>query len=521
MAEVKAINGQAVIDYMARDFDSLLLSMRNLIPALLPEWKEYESEADFGNVLLQLFAHMGDIMAYYQDRIANESFLGTAGERRAVIEHLRLIGYRLATAAPASAMLELTVSQDFTGTLTVSRGDAFAVKSGKDSPSVRFEYNGEQDLVIDFNTIAPTGGKKIYSRVPVEEGRLVTEEIIGISSGAANQRFLLSHPRLILRSLGMGSRINKDITLVTQLGETIREWTPRESLAFSRKEQYDFAVEIDDKDRGAIIFGDGEFGAVPPPGAVIEATYRVGGGSFGNVGAGAIETIADAPDLSLAGAKVTNPLPATGGSDRESIQHAVLHAPSVFRSLKRAVTAEDYEALALDYKGVGKVRAVDKNWNTVVLYTAPDGGGQVSDVLKKNLLAYFEDKRPISTIVEVEDVDYIEIYVSALVGIESYYSWDDIKEKVQAAAAGLLAFDNVDFGDTLYLSKFYEAVEAIEGVSFVTITEFRRKDIPMEDLVNDLPTSGKITLGKNEIPVIPEEDPLYESGIKVEEGEEE
>ena len=54
----------------------------------------FTNEADFGNVLLQLFAHMGDILSYYQDRVANESFLGTARTRRSVIEHLRLIGYQ-------------------------------------------------------------------------------------------------------------------------------------------------------------------------------------------------------------------------------------------------------------------------------------------------------------------------------------------------------------------------------------------------------------------------------------------
>ncbi|NIN94975.1 MAG: t4-like baseplate wedge, partial [Anaerolineae bacterium] len=59
-------------------YDSLLRSMWELIPEKLPEWTDYESEADFGNVLLQLFAHMGDILSYYQDRVANESFLGTA-----------------------------------------------------------------------------------------------------------------------------------------------------------------------------------------------------------------------------------------------------------------------------------------------------------------------------------------------------------------------------------------------------------------------------------------------------------
>ena len=89
MAEIRQPSGNQVLDYMARDYDSLLAAMRGLIPEKLPEWTDYASEADFGNVLLELFSHMGDIISYYQDRIANESFLGTATERRSIIQHLK------------------------------------------------------------------------------------------------------------------------------------------------------------------------------------------------------------------------------------------------------------------------------------------------------------------------------------------------------------------------------------------------------------------------------------------------
>ena len=78
MAEIKQINGSPVVDYMARDYESLLQAMYALVPSKLPEWKDFANEADFGNVLLELFAQMGDILSYYQDRVANESFLGTA-----------------------------------------------------------------------------------------------------------------------------------------------------------------------------------------------------------------------------------------------------------------------------------------------------------------------------------------------------------------------------------------------------------------------------------------------------------
>ena len=514
MAELKQANGRLVIDYMARDAESFLRSMRALIPEKLPEWTDYESEADFGNVLLELFAHMGDILSYYQDRVANESFLGTAQERRSIIQHLRLIGYTLSTAAPASATLTLSVPANVTDVITIRRGDAFASKGQRDKPSVRFEYAREQPLTIDWGALLPDPAtdRKVYVGIPVEEGRLIKEEILGTSPGTPNQRYTLAHEKLILRSLGQGQTVNRDIILLTELGQTRDEWTLRESLAFSREGQKDFAIEIDEDDRATVIFGDGVLGAIPAPGSIIKVSYRVGGGSQGNVLPNTIQTIIDAPQLLLLGGEVTNPLPATGGAARESIAHAVSHAPQVFRSLKRAVTAQDYEALALDLKSVGKVLAEGTSWNVVTLFVAPAGGGHVSDVLEADLLAYFEDKRPISTIIEIEDVDYVPIYVTAQVGVKSYYNRDDVKEQVQQAVSKLLAFENVNFQQTVYLSKFYEAIEAIDGVAFVNISEFRRDGQPA-GFVQPL---GKIELGAHEIPTVPGGDPAYAGGLRVE-----
>jgi len=515
MAEIRRENGQAVVDYMARDYDSLLRSMRAMIPARLPEWTEYESEADFGNVLLQLFAHMGDILSYYQDRVANESFLGTARTRRSVIQHLRLIGYSLSTAAPASATLTLAFPADCEERVVIRRGDAFATRSSRTRPSVRFEYTAEVPLVIDCSALDPVDvgdGKqrKVFAGVPVEEGRLVRDEFLGISDGTPDQRFALAHPRLILRSLGEGDAVDRDIVLRSELGGVVTEWTLRESLAFSRADQTDFAVEIDENDQAVALFGDGALGAIPEPGSALTATYRVGGGTQGNVGAGSIDTVADAPQLALLTAEVSNPAPSTGGAERESIEHAVRHAPAVFRSQRRAVTADDYRALALQFGGVGKVRAEATRWNTVTLYVAPQGGGHVSDVLEASLLAFFEDKRPITTTIEVEDVDYVPVHVTAEIGVKGYYAPQRVKEQVERAGAALLAFENVDFAQTVYLSKFYEAIEAIDGVDYVNITEFRRGDGPRE-----FETTGKLVMGANEVPTAPAGDPRYAGGIRV------
>ncbi|MEC4018809.1 baseplate J/gp47 family protein [Streptomyces sp. H27-D2] len=516
MAEIKRTDDRPVIDYMARDYESLLRAMRDLIPQKLPEWRDFANEADFGNVLLELFAHLGDILSYYQDRVANESFLGTARTRGSVIEHLRLIGYELGTAAPAAASLSLTVPGTVNATVTVSKGDAFATRSQRDRPGVRFEYTREAPLTIDFGAIGadPVTGRKVFGPaqggIPVEEGRLIKDELLGTSDGTPNQRFPLAHTGLILRPPGPAGQPGRDLLLVTRLAAVTDAWTLRESLAFSQAGQKDYVVEIDADDRAGILFGDGTLGAIPPSGALIRATYRVGGGTAGNVPANAVTTIVGAPQLALLGATVANPAPATGGSGRESIEHAVQHAPAVFRSLRRAVTAADYEALALSFKGVGKVHADATGWNQVTLYVAPEGGGKVSDVLEAGLQGYFEDKRMLSQIVEIADVDYIPVHVTAELAIESFYVRADVVAAVQAAAAGLLAFDRVGFQQTVYLSKFYEETQDVPGVIFVNITEFRRGDRP-SPAVDPL---GKLALGPNEVPVIPA-DPDYAPGLKV------
>lgn len=512
MVELRQVAGGPVIDYTGRDYESLLRAMREQVPRFLPQWTDFDNEADFGNVLLELFAYIGDILSYYQDRVANESFLGTARTRRAVLQHLRLIGYELSTAAPAAASLTVSVPATVTGRVTLNRGDAFGTRSQRDRPSVRFEYARQAPLTIDFDAIAADGvtGRKVFAGIPVEEGRLISAEVLGTATKAPDQRFPLARARVLLGQPSDTAAAGADVVLVTRLAGVPTPWTRRETLAFSQAGQHDYVIEVDQADRATVIFGDGAFGAIPDPGASIEATYRVGGGVAGNVPAGSVSTIVGAAQLSLLAATVTNPAPATGGAEREDIEHAVRHAPAVFRSLRRAVTAADYEALALSFKGVGKVRAVATGWNQVTLYVAPAGGGKVSDVLEAGLRGFLEDKRMLSQLVEVSDVDYVPIKVTAEIVVESFFVRAEVVAQAQQAAARLLAFDNVTFNQTIYLSRFYEELQLLAGVVFVNITEFRRAD----STGPRVEPRGTIELGPNQVPVIPA-DLAYAAGLQV------
>jgi hypothetical protein len=58
------------------------------------------------------------------------------------------------------------------------------------------------------------------------------------------------------------------------------------------------------------------------------------------------------------------------------------------------------------------------------------------------------------------------------------------------AVTRLFAFDNVEFGQTVYISKVYEVIQEIDGVVGVSITKFARKDT--WNASTPLPASGTL-----------------------------
>jgi len=274
------------------------------------------------------------------------------------------------------------------------------------------------------------------------------------------------------------------------------------TLAFSRGPDQDYIIETDENEVTTVIFGDGQYGQIPPTGARIIANYRVGGGTGGNVGARQITGVSKAPQLQLLGAKVLNRAPASGGAERETIDQAIKYGPTVFRSMQRAVTAEDYVSQAKLFPGVSKARAESSNWNVIKLYIAPTGSGEnPTDALKEDLLTYFEDKRMLTTFIQIESPDYLNIEVSVEIDVVPYFVAEKVRADAQSAIEQLFDFEKVDFKQIIYLSKVYEALEKLDGVNSVFVSRLR-----IAGSADEIPAEGRIALKVNEIPVLNPED---------------
>jgi predicted phage baseplate assembly protein len=242
-----------------------------------------------------------------------------------------------------------------------------------------------------------------------------------------------------------------------------------------------------------VSFGDNRYGHAPRRGFNnITADYVVGGGTKGNVPPGTIaKAVTNIPRLK----KTSNEQPANGGMDIESVQDAAARAPRQFRSMDRAVTTQDYESHALSL-GVGKARARAASWNRIELYIAPAGGGYPTDTLKQDLLRYFEQKRMLTSILDVLDPVYVPVYIEGELEVEPYVFQQRVRQGAEAAVQQFLSFDQRRFQDVLYLSKIYEAIEAVPGVNSVNITRFAKPGSSTA-----LPESGKLTFEWDQIPV--------------------
>ena len=92
---------ELAINYTARNFSSIKEELTSYARRYYPGTFKDFSEASFGSLMLDMVAYVGDIMSFYLDYQANESFLQTAIEYDNIIKLSRQLGYKY-NAAPTS-----------------------------------------------------------------------------------------------------------------------------------------------------------------------------------------------------------------------------------------------------------------------------------------------------------------------------------------------------------------------------------------------------------------------------------
>jgi hypothetical protein len=152
--------GLAQIHYRVGTHASFLASMLDALsdPAFLPLAPlTTRSTDDFTVALLDAWAVSADILTFYQERLANESYLRTAIQQRSVFELARLVGYQPSPGVAASALIAFTLS-DAPGSpdsVPVAAGTRVQSTPGPGQSPQVFETSSDLTAYIEHNALAP------------------------------------------------------------------------------------------------------------------------------------------------------------------------------------------------------------------------------------------------------------------------------------------------------------------------------------------------------------------------------
>jgi hypothetical protein len=308
------------------------------------------------------------------------------------------------------------------------------------------------------------------------------------------------------------------ITLTSTAPAGTATWQPQRDLLNSGPEATEFVVESETDGTAMIRFGDDQHGRRPAAQTVFSATYRVGNGVAGNVGAEALAHIVTAQPHILA---VRNPLPAQGGLEPESIETVRQRAPYAFRTQERAITPEDYAARVAQYVGVQRAAATLRwtgSWHTAFVTVDRLGGLAVDVAFETALRQFLERYRMAGVDLEIDGPRFVSLEIAMHVCVQPTYFRSDVKAALLEVFSnrrrpdgqrGVFHPDNWSFGQPVYLSRLYTTAYAVPGVASVSITTLQRQGQPDSRPLEE----GKLSLQRLEIARLDNDPNFPERGV--------
>jgi hypothetical protein len=261
-------------------------------------------------------------------------------------------------------------------------------------------------------------------------------------------------------------------------------WRARRDLLSGGATDAHFVVESESDGTAHVRFGDGVHGRRPVPGTAFTATYRVGQGPGGNVGAGALAHVVT-DDVRLAG--VRNPLPARGGTAPESAAQIRRRAPQAYRTQQRAVTPDDYARVTERFPGVQRAAATRRwtgSWYTMFVTVDRVGGTPLDDDFRAGLDTFLERFRMAGHDVALDEPVRVSLEIGLRICVAPGYFRSHVRAAVLEVLGardlpdgrrGMFHPDRLTFGQSVYLSPILAAVRGVPGVESVEATTFGRQ----------------------------------------------
>jgi hypothetical protein len=305
---------------------------------------------------------------------------------------------------------------------------------------------------------------------------------------------------------------------VTETNKLLRTWTVRRDLFDADPDDRFFVADVEDDGIATLRFGDDEYGERPAEDTAFAATYRIGNGIGGKIGALAIDHVV----ANDSGAEwATNYTPAVGGVDPETLEHARQSAPAAFRIQQRAVTEADYAEVTQRRADVDRAAATFRwtgSWYTVFDTIDRRGVRPVDDDFRGDVRHYLERYRVVGRDLEVDAPRFVSLDLALTICVMEGHFRADVHQALREVftsglrrdgTPGFFHPDHFTFAQPVILSAVIAAAASVEGVDAVFVTRFQRQGEPAS---NGIP-AGILPMARLEIARLDNDRDFPEHGV--------
>jgi hypothetical protein len=352
-------------------------------------------------------------------------------------------------ATPVPVLLE-DAAGDAAASALSSSGSPASATLGTLTPAPPDRFSSPIDVF--FNLIGVSRGKTV-----------VTETLGGGNPMVAGQDFTLAKSP-VTYFFDPVSVSGPNFSSTVKVSVNGVEWQEVQSFYGQPKNAQVFVLHEDDGGQTHVTFGDGINGSLLPTGANnVSATYRYGGGAAPPDQETLTVVLTPTPGLK----GMRNPLPPTGGADPDQASQLRSLAPQSVLTFNRAVSLDDYAAIALTASGVTQAAASyafdpASQRPAVVLWIAGDSNAtaaaaaSIAGTEMPGQRVIFETAAGVTSILSLT---YLR---------DTRYADSAVQSGLVSALAdpqtGLFAPTNVGIGQPVYQSQIAAACLAVPGV---------------------------------------------------------
>lgn len=444
-----------IFSYTKRDYEAARQEGISKIPELSGgQWSDLNA-TDPGIIILDYVHALVDMINYYQDHQALETFMTTAKERANIFRIAKQLSYEIRSAKGAKCNVTFVSSLLYDHIIKIPKHTLLRTPEG-------IPWLTSEDAFL------PKGEGEVT--VNCYQGEYFEEKYVGTGISRhsnverpENQSYHLSSVTIDMDS----------ISIVDNLGVT---WNRVDYMAFADKNEKAYQLELNPDNSISIMFGDGNRGYIPTKTDELTIGYVYTEAEKGRASANSIIEL-ETPILDegvYVDFTVYNKEASNGGYSAQSSREIRETAPGAIKAQNRAVTLSDFENLAKLVEGVLDAKAYDINikpdlclYHEVKVLVTPEESYNSPETLSQTVYDYLSQRMIPPTNLQVLIPSDVYIDISIEVKKLDNKSEKSLEYEIQETVKNYFSSRYGMIGEDFYPADLAAHISRIDNVRYI------------------------------------------------------